>query len=91
MTASEDKTLRLIIDQALADKMRDALISAEDAGAVVSACEQSGRKLVHAASGHYIGHLRRGPVTYWVEYIPCEVGSFRLLSAYSHRMDIKEE
>jgi hypothetical protein len=79
----------LVIDDALAQSMSRDLILEEDVAAVISHCEETGRRLERSGTGRFIGHLRRGFVTYWVEYEP--VGEiYRLHKVYCHRMSLKE-
>lgn len=88
----KESALRLLISQELAEQMHRDLILESDVAAVISFCEQSGKKLARGGRGSFLGHLRRGSVTYWIEYIPGEGnGDYTVLCAYSHRMQLEEE
>jgi hypothetical protein len=65
------------------------MILESDIEAVIEHCENSGRKMLDPNSGHFIGHLQVGNMTYWAEYALVENG-FELFNAYSHRMSIDE-
>jgi hypothetical protein len=82
--------VRLIIDPELARRLDEELILEDDLREVVGHCETSGRKLIDSQDGHCVGHLLKGPVTYWVEYEACEDG-WRILNAYSHRLVVQEQ
>ena len=81
--------IRLFIDDGLARRMSDALILEEDVCAVIAHSEETGQKLLDPGTGRFVGHLRRGIVTYWAVYAPQGDG-FALFDAYSHRMAIEE-
>ena len=81
----------LAIDEALSLKMRKSMITAEDIHRVVDHCESTGQKLLDADTGRLIGHMKKGPVTYWAVYTADGEGRFTLVDAYSHRMAIKKE
>ena len=83
--------IELIISDELARKMSDALILEEDVRAVVAHCEQTGLKLLDPGTGRFIGHLRRGIITYWAVYTLETEGCYTLTDAYCHRMMIEEE
>jgi hypothetical protein len=59
-----------------------------DLAAVVAHCEATGQKIENRADGTFSGHLRVGYRTHWVRYQP-EGDGYLILSAYSHRMNIK--
>ncbi|MEG2212774.1 MAG: (Fe-S)-binding protein, partial [Clostridiales bacterium] len=70
--------------------LEQRLILIEDIAAVVEQAEQSGYKLIRPGVGHYIAHLRRGIVTYWVEYSITAEG-YLIHNAYSHRIQLLTE
>ncbi|MDR1206790.1 MAG: NAD(P)-binding protein [Peptococcaceae bacterium] len=98
----EERTaMKLLMDETLTQRMSDDLILEEDVQAVITHCEQTGQKIVKPGAGSFSGHLRRGIITYWVEYTPAKDGgascdadhgaSYRVLNVYSHRMAVQED
>ncbi|MCR4963353.1 MAG: NAD(P)-binding protein [Firmicutes bacterium] len=81
---------RYRLQPGVAEKMAERLILLEDVAAVIDAAESSGRKLLRPGDGHYFAHLRRGLVTYWVEYGKEEDG-YTVYTAYCHRLQILPE
>jgi len=67
--------------------IEDRLILVEDIQKVIEYAERTGKRMVNAASGHYLAFYKPTSVTYWVEYTPQE-DAFRIHNAYSHRMEI---
>jgi hypothetical protein len=93
----EEISMKLVIDEDLALRMSDDLILEEDVQSVIAHCEETGQKIVKPGAGSFSGHLRRGIITYWVEYTPLGEGggddeaSYKVLNVYSHRMAVQEE
>lgn len=81
--------IKLIIEPDLMDKMDRELILEDDAKRVILFCETTGSKLLDQDTGNFVGHLRDGVMTYWVNYRP-EKDNYRILSIYCHRMKIEE-
>ncbi len=81
--------MKLTMDAALRARLDRELILDDDLRAVIGECEATGRKLRDEAAGTFLGHRALGPVTYWVEYAP-EGDGWRVLNAYSHRLEIVE-
>jgi hypothetical protein len=81
--------MKLVISPQVRQKLSDEKILEKDVEAVIEHCESRGRKVLHPESGHFMGHLQIGNMTYWAEYAPAEDG-FELFNAYSHRMSIDE-
>jgi Fe-S oxidoreductase len=79
----------LSLSAALAQRVSNDLILHEDIIATIIYCETSGNRLRKNSNNHFIGHLRRGYVTYWVEY---EVtgNTYLVHNAYCHRMMLQE-
>ncbi len=73
----------------LRNKLNNEMILEGDVQTVIEHCENSGKKVAYAETGHYIGHLQIGNMTCWAEYVPRD-GGFELFNAYSHRMSIEE-
>ncbi|HWQ30406.1 MAG TPA: (Fe-S)-binding protein, partial [Negativicutes bacterium] len=84
-----ESRIKLCMTSELRQKLHRDMILETDLETVVEHCESSGRKVQISESGHFIGHLQIGNMTYWVEYLPVE-GKFDLINAYSHRMSIEE-
>jgi uncharacterized protein (DUF1786 family) len=82
---------KLIIGDELARRMSDALILEEDICAVIQHCEETNQKLLIPETNRFVGHLKRGIITYWAVYAPDGEGRFILADAYSHRMIIEED
>lgn len=72
------------------DKLNRNLISVAEVAEVIEMCEASGDKLLDPRNDYYIGHRKKGLLTYWVFY-RVEDGRYRLLNAYCHRMAIAGE
>lgn len=82
--------IKLHISPQLRKMLDSDMILEADIEAVIEQCESSGKKILDPSSGHLIGHLQIGKVTYWAEYLPVDEG-FELVKAYSHRMGIEED
>jgi hypothetical protein len=85
----QKSNLNLKISPQVRQKLSNEMILETEIEAVIEHCENSGKKLIDPSTGHFIGHLKIGNMTYWAEYFPVENG-FELLNAYSHRMSIDE-
>lgn len=90
MTEKDDAhpEITLLIDEAEERLLAARLISREDAQKVIRHAETSGKKLIHRANGRFLAVFRPKAVFYWVEYSPSGE-SFRVHTAYSHRMVMK--
>ncbi|MDR3644572.1 MAG: (Fe-S)-binding protein, partial [Clostridia bacterium] len=80
---------KLLVSQALMAKLHNELLTEQEILKTIQNCEVSGTKLTYAGSDIYIGHMRLGAITIWVEYRVVD-GGYELLNAYFHRMDITE-
>lgn len=80
--------MKVEISPELFDKMDQALISLEDVYAAISHCEKDGGRLKGHVEDSFIGYLKIGYVTYWVEYKRLEENSFKLINTYCHRLTI---
>lgn len=98
-TCKEDNEMKrmepkLIIDDALSQKLSQERIFEDEMENVISFCEKSGRKIYNAQKNTYIGYRKIGHATYWAEYkkiqIENEIG-YRLVNGYQHRMGIELE
>lgn len=86
----ESMKTALYFSPELAAQMDKDLLLEDDIRQTVEHCERSGRKVLDGVDGSFTGHLRLGVITCWVRYRPENEG-FRVLKAYSHRMQIVEE
>ena len=89
MEQSLSDGFRLVISPYLAEKMDRALILEEDAWRTILHCENTGFKLLDNDTGDFVGHLRKGALTYWVRY-RIENNTYTLCNIYSHRVKIEE-
>lgn len=87
---AEEKAIQLTIPPELLPQLNKDLILEEDVWRTVAHCEKTGQKMLDLATGHLIGYLSLGPITYWVEYQKQGDG-FLLVKAYSHRLRIEEK
>jgi hypothetical protein len=87
MEAYEQVTL--IIGPQAAGQMERRRVLERDVRQVVEYAERTGKRLKHGKKGTFLASHKPGAVTFWVEYMP-KGGAYEVLSAYSHRMEIKE-
>jgi len=81
--------IKLLISGELMAKLQNELLTEQEILNTIQSCESSGDKLSYAGSDVYIGHMRQGAITIWVEYRVLD-GGYELRNAYSHRMIIAE-
>jgi Fe-S oxidoreductase len=80
----------LEISPELRQKLSDEYILEQEIADVVAFCERTGRTLYNQETGTLTGYRKIGNMTYWAEYE--KTGSrYRLVNAYSHRMEIEIE
>jgi Fe-S oxidoreductase len=84
--APEEDPGNVRISEALLTKMDGLLLSKEDACGTIESCEAGGEYLINEERGTRIGQSKRGQVTCWVEYRPCDDG-WELVNIYSHRIE----
>lgn len=77
--------VRLFIPDDVQGLLEERRILVEDVQQVIHHAEQTGEKLCHSVSGHFLACYRPRSVTFWVEYSPREDG-FVVHNAYGHRM-----
>ena len=82
--------IKLKISPELVKKLNRFLILEEEVHQAVAHCEATGEKLYDPERDVYMGHLRIGIITYWVEYQKTDDG-YTLVNAYSHRMEILKD
>lgn len=64
------------------------LIGKDDLRQVIFQAENTGKKLINPGTGRMLAYFRPKAVFYWTEYVP-EGSSYRVVTAYSHRMVMK--
>lgn len=79
----------IVFSEEVKTKLDLEYILEEEVEQVVRYCEENCKKMV-SAEGNFIGHLKIGYMTYWVEY-DAKSDYYYIVNAYSHRMYIKEE
>lgn len=79
--------IKLIVDEAVAARLEERRILAEDLRAAIARAEAAGDHLVHPQTGHRLASHRPLQATFWVEYSPGPEG-FVVHNAYSHRMTV---
>ncbi len=80
----------LIIDEHIKKLMEDRLILEADIKKVIGYGEENQNIFYNTENNHYLAFRRILNVTYWVEYI--KVGdSYKIITIYSHRMDVQGE
>jgi Fe-S oxidoreductase len=77
-----------ISDELLA-KMYDDRILEDDVYRTIAYCEETGNAVYDPERDLFIGHLRSGVITYWVEYRKSDEG-YALSSVFTHRVEILE-
>jgi len=87
-TGFAEPAVKLIIPDEIKAAIDADYTLESDLAAVVAHCEASGQKIENRTDGTFSGHLRIGYRTHWVKYKP-EGDGYLILSAYSHRMNIK--
>ncbi len=78
------------IGEDVMQKLQRDYILKEDIEIVIEFCERTGCKLIDPKTGHRIGHLNIGYMTFWAEYAKDGEG-YILYDAYAHRMKIQED
>jgi Fe-S oxidoreductase len=79
----------LTIPEELLSRMYDDRILEDDIYTTVEHCETAGSAVYDPGRDLYIGHLRMGVITYWVEYTKSDQRC-TLTSVFSHRVEIVE-
>ena len=83
------ETGSVVIPDELLLRMYDERILEDDVYRTIEHCESTGSAVYDPGRDLYIGHLRIGVITYWVEY--AKSGRDRVArSVFSHRMVIVE-
>ncbi|UWG99017.1 NAD(P)-binding protein [Dehalobacter sp. DCM] len=82
--------IKLIICSELAEQLDRDLILVDEVKEVLRAAQNTGKNVLIIENGNYLTHKKMGLITYWVEY-QVESDYYRVLNAYSHRMQIVED
>lgn len=80
----------LIIPDEIMHRMDDRYILVEDVERVIAHSQETGERFYNPEEGSFLTNLRIGDVTFWVRYIEKD-GAVEVLSAYSHRMEVKKD
>jgi len=80
----------LIVSDEIWQIMDERYILLEELEKVISHAQETGERFFNPADGTYLASLRIGSVTYWVRYAE-EEGKIRVVSVYSHRMELVKE
>ncbi len=86
-----ETVLDLRMEPEMLVKLDRELIMLEDISAVIRTSERTKLYILHADINRRSAHLRRGIITYWVEYEPNGDGSYTVFNAYSHRMHLLDD
>ncbi len=78
----------LMLAPEVEDLLEQRFIRPEEVHQVIVQAQETGRRFVEPSTGHLLASRTIGAVTYWAEYVP-DGDRFRVLSAYSHRMELK--
>ena len=79
---------KLLIDDELQEILEKRCILESDIQKTIDYAEATGKRIKEIASGCWIASYRIGYVTFWVWYL-LEGEAYRLVHAYSHRMEIE--
>ena len=83
--------LPMKMEEKVLERMNRDLILLDDISETIKESEDTGYYLLDAELEHRIAHLKRGLITYWVEYQSEDNGIYTVYNAYSHRMTIKND
>lgn len=86
----EYSDIKIIIDEEVRNIMEQRLILESDIRKVIGMGENSKNIFFNPENGHYLAFRRIVNVTYWVEYEKID-NFFRIITVYSHRMDVQGE
>jgi thiamine transporter ThiT len=79
----------IIMPDKLKEKLEMEGILYEHIIRVIESAEKFDNKIITAVKDRFIGHLRIGTVTFWVEYAPCG-NNYLIHNSYCHRIQIEE-
>ena len=78
----------LVLAPEVEELLEERFVRPEEVHQVIVLAQATGRRFVDPSTGHLLASRTIGAVTYWAEYVP-EGDRFRVLSAYSHRIELK--
>lgn len=81
--------IRLDLTEEIRWLMEERMILEEDIRQVLTAADQTGKRIWNSETERYTAYHKPGSVTYWVEYSILENG-YRIHNTYSHRLEIGE-
>ncbi|BCZ46471.1 hypothetical protein psyc5s11_25380 [Clostridium gelidum] len=79
--------LKIVIDDKIRNKMEDELILEMDIKKVIGDAEKNKNSFFNPENKHILAWRRLVNVTFWVEYEKIN-DTFKIINAYSHRMDV---
>ena len=83
--------LNLLIDEDLQKSMDRKLIPESDLKEAIWLAERSEDKFFRESDGVSLCSMVKSVMTYWVEYKELSIGTYKITSAYSHRMRFGRE
>jgi len=81
--------LALTIRDKVQKTLDDRLILSADLKEAIWLAESSENKFIEDKGGTSVASIVKSAITYWVEYRELALGTYEILSAYSHRMRIE--
>uniref|UniRef100_I2PWN8 NADPH-dependent glutamate synthase beta chain-like oxidoreductase n=1 Tax=Desulfovibrio sp. U5L TaxID=596152 RepID=I2PWN8_9BACT len=81
------EAIPIVVTDEAARRMEERRILASDIAKVLRQAEETGRRFVHAESGHFLASYQPSFVTYWVEYGVTPAG-YLVYNVWSHRLRI---
>ena len=85
---NEYEDIKIVIEDELKGKMEDELILEGDIKRVIGYAEKTNNSFYNPETGHILAWRRFVNITFWVEYQKVN-DTFNIISAYSHRMEVK--
>ena len=85
---NEYEDIKIVIEDKLKGKMEDELILEGDIKRVIGYAEKTNNSFYNPETDHTLAWRRFVNITFWVEYQKVN-DTFKIINAYSHRMDVK--
>jgi hypothetical protein len=79
----------IVIPEDVAEILDERMILEEDVYAVIGAYRTDGSAVCDETSGLLTSSLRRGNVTFWIQFTEDEAEVYTIRGAYSHRMKVR--
>lgn len=83
--SDEARAMKLVLDEAVRERLEERHITEEDIRRVLCHAEQSGEKLCRPQGGGFLAKRRIAETYFYVEYEPRD-GAFCVRTAYAHRL-----